>query len=214
MRIGKPAARVAAAAALAAGLAAAGIGVGGLLLTRHGSPAARPAALTATLPAPTGRIVAAPQPGDTGQVAAPASLEIPAIDVTTRLIRLGLTSAGALQVPASTSVAGWYTGSSRPGAIGPAVIAGHIDSYTGPGVFFRLDDLRPGDRVYVRRTDGTLVVFRVTSVRMYPKSGFPTQAVYGPTPDAELRLITCGGVFDPARGSYLSNVVVSAVLTP
>ena len=110
-----------------------------------------------------------------------------------------------------TSVAGWYTGSPRPGAIGPAVIAGHIDSRSGPGVFFHLSRLKPGDQVYVRRADGTLAVFRVTAVQMYLKDRFPTAAVYGPTPDAELRLITCGGTFDPARGSYLSNVVVYAV---
>ena len=206
MPIGKPVA----VAALAAGLAASGAGVVGLALTRHSVPGARPAALTATLPAPTGRIVAA-SPSDDRPVAAPVSLEIPAIAVSTKLIRLGLTAAGALQVPASTSVAGWYTGSSRPGAIGPAVIAGHIDSHVAPGVFYRLDELHAGDRVYVRRADGTLVVFRVTSVRTYAKTGFPTQAVYGPTPDAELRLITCGGVFDASRGSYLSNVVAYAV---
>ncbi|HZR54292.1 MAG TPA: class F sortase [Streptosporangiaceae bacterium] len=220
MRIGKPAG----VAALVLGLTVTGIGVGGLVLTRHSSPAARPAALTGTvpatvpatlpvtLPAPAGRIVAA-SPSVARPVAAPVSLDIPAIAVSTTLIRLGLTATGALQVPASTSVAGWYTGSSRPGAIGPAVIAGHIDSYTGPGVFYRLDELRPGDRVYIGRTDGTLAVFRVTSVRTYAKAGFPTQAVYGPAPDAELRLITCGGVFDASRGSYLSNVVVYAVAT-
>jgi sortase (surface protein transpeptidase) len=90
---------------------------------------------------------------------------------------------------------------------------GHIDSRTGPGVFFRLPELRPGDQVYVTRADGTLARFRVTAVQTYPKDHFPTQAVYGPVPDAELRLITCGGVFDRSRGSYLSNVVVFARLT-
>ena len=62
----------------------------------------------------------------------------------------------------------------------------------------------------MRRADGTLALFRVTKVASYPKDRFPTAAVYGPTPDAELRLITCGGTFDPAQGSYLSNVVVYA----
>jgi sortase (surface protein transpeptidase) len=90
------------------------------------------------------------------------------------------------------------------------VIAGHIDSRSGPGVFFALSRLRPGDRIYVRRTDGTLARFRVTAVRSYAKQHFPTLAVYGPVPDAELRLITCGGAFDPALGSYLSNIVVYA----
>jgi sortase (surface protein transpeptidase) len=91
------------------------------------------------------------------------------------------------------------------------VIAGHIDSRVGPGVFFHLSQLRPGDHVYVRRADGSLAVFRVTAVQSYAKDRFPTLAVYGPTPDAELRLITCGGTFDPQLGSYLSNTVVYAV---
>jgi sortase (surface protein transpeptidase) len=195
---------------LAAGLVAACAGAGGLVLARH-SVAALPRTRVAAFPVPTGRIAAPPLPSDTRQVAAPVSLSIPEIDVSTKLIRLGLTASGALQVPSSTSVAGWYTGSSRPGAVGPAVIAGHIDNYLGPGIFFRLIELHRGDRVYVRRADGSLTVFTVTAVHMYAKDAFPTQAVYGATPDAELRLITCGGVFDPARKSYLSNVVVYAV---
>jgi LPXTG-site transpeptidase (sortase) family protein len=123
---------------------------------------------------------------------------------------LGLADGGALQVPSSAAVAGWYTGSPRPGAVGSAIVVGHIDSLSGPGVFYRLAELRRGDQVYVKRADGTLVKFRVTSVQTYLKDHFPTQAVYGPTPDAELRLITCGGAFDPATHHYLSNIVVYA----
>jgi sortase (surface protein transpeptidase) len=92
------------------------------------------------------------------------------------------------------------------------VIGGHIDSRLGPGVFYRLRLLRQGSRVYVRRADGTLAAFRVTAVRTYLKSRFPTEAVYGPAPDAQLRLITCGGTFDYATGHYLSNVIVYAAL--
>lgn len=77
-------------------------------------------------------------------------------------------------------------------------------------MFFRLRLLRPGDRVYVRRAGGKLAVFRVYAKQMHGKDRFPTQQVYGPVPDPELRPITCGGVFDPATGSYLSNVVVYA----
>ena len=66
-------------------------------------------------------------------------------------------------------------------------------------------------RFYVRRADGTLAVFRVTLVQEYPKDHFPTESVYGPTPDAELRLITCGGTFDSTTGHYLSNYIVYAV---
>jgi sortase (surface protein transpeptidase) len=195
----------------AAGLVVIAAGTAGLLLTRHPTPAMRPvAAGVGALPAPTGPIVAPPQSAAPRPVAAPVSLTIPLIGVSTTLIRLGLTSDGSLQVPPTTSVAGWYTGSPRPGAIGSAVIVGHIDSVSGPGVFFRLSELRKGDRVYVRRADGTLVKFLVTAVQQYLKDHFPTQAVYGPTPDAELRLITCGGAFDDATGHYLSNIVVYA----
>jgi sortase (surface protein transpeptidase) len=113
-------------------------------------------------------------------------------------------------VPSSTTVAGWYTGSPRPGSIGSAIIVGHIDSETGPGVFYRLSELRSGDAVFVKRADGTTAEFRVTSIQTYLKDRFPTGEVYGPTPDAELRLITCGGAFDSATGHYLSNIVVYA----
>ncbi len=161
-------------------LVAAGAGAVGLALTRH--PDVPQAAALQALPVPTGPIEAAPATG-AAQVAEPVSLVIPSIGVTTSLVHLGLTSSGALQVPSTTTVAGWYTGSPRPGAIGSAVIAGHIDSVAGQGIFYRLSQLERGDRVYVRRADGTLAVFEVTQVQSYPKDDFPTAAVYGPVPD-------------------------------
>jgi len=203
--------RPAAAAALCAGLLAIAGGTVGLLLA---GPAAHPGISPRPVPrpgrVPAGTVVAPARPVTGAWVPRPVSLAIPAIDVRTRLIKLGLTPQGTLQVPASTSVAGWYAGSPRPGQVGSAVIAGHIDSRLGPGVFFRLRLLRPGDRVYVRRADGTLAVFRVYAERSYAKDRFPTRQVYGPAPGPELRLITCGGAFDPATGSYLSNIVVYA----
>jgi len=186
--------------------------VGGTVgLTRlTGRPADIPRPVAKSAPAPHGIFAAPPQPHSSKQVSRPVALTIPAINVSTTLIRLGRTPQGTLQVPTTTTVAGWYTGSPRPGEIGSSIIAGHIDSTAGPAVFFRLRLLRPGNLVYVRRTDRTLAVFRVTAEHMYPKNDFPTELVYGPVPDAELRLITCGGVFDPTTGSYLSNVVVYA----
>jgi hypothetical protein len=181
------------------------------------APAGAVAALPGPLAAPPGQpalprgpLAAPPVQAAAAAVSRPVYLTIPAIGVHTRLVRLGLTAQGTLQVPGSTSVAGWYTGGPRPGQVGPAVIAGHIDSYRGPGVFFRLRLLRAGDRVYVRRADGTLTVFRVYAAYSYAKDRFPTRRVYGPAPGPELRLITCGGTFDPATGSYLRNVVVYA----
>jgi sortase (surface protein transpeptidase) len=204
-----------AAIAFAAGLIVIAGGSAGLLLTRHPTPALRPvAAGVQALPAPTGPIVAPPQSAKAALVAAPASLTIPLIGVKTNLITLGLAAGGAMQVPSTVGVAGWYTGSPRPGSIGSAVIVGHVDgrvdSTEARGVFFRLNTLKAGDGVFVKRADGTTVEFRVTKVQEYLKDKFPTQDVYGPTPDAELRLITCGGAFDPASRHYLSNIVVYA----
>jgi LPXTG-site transpeptidase (sortase) family protein len=201
---------LAAAGAVALGLAAITAGAAGLALS-HGETVPRPA--VSRVAAPTAPAVRIPWPSAGRRIARPAGLTIPAIGVRTRLIRLGLTPAGTLQVPATFGVAGWYDRSPRPGAPGSSVIAGHIDSLAGPAVFFRLHDLHRGDRVYVRRADGTLAAFRVTAVHMYSKDHFPAAAVYGPVPNPQLRLITCGGAFDRAAGSYLSNVVVYAVET-
>jgi sortase (surface protein transpeptidase) len=197
-------------------------GVTGLLLTRHSTPAMRPAAvgvgavpaptgpIVAAFPAPTGPIVAVSQSAAPKPVAAPVSLTIPLIGVQTNLITLGLLSNGQLEVPTTTSVAGWYTGSPRPGSVGSSIIVGHIDNTSGPGVFYRLNTLTKGDKIYVKRADGTLAEFSVTSVQSYLKDHFPTEDVYGPVPDAELRLITCGGAFDYATNHYLSDIVVYA----
>jgi hypothetical protein len=206
--------RLLAASMLGAGLLAVGAGTAGLL-TAGSSPAAsvRWAARPSPIPVPSGRTVAPALLATVQQTARPVWLSVPAIGVRTRLVDLGLNRNGTLQVPTSTTVAGWFTGSPRPGAVGPAVIAGHVDSRTGPAIFFWLRTLHPGQRIYVGRADGTLAVFTVTSVRMYGKDEFPTAAVYGPVPDAELRLITCGGIFDASLGSYLSNVVVFARMT-
>jgi LPXTG-site transpeptidase (sortase) family protein len=93
-------------------------------------------------------------------------------------------------------------------------IAGHIDSAkSGAAVFYDLHKLKPGDTVQVDR-GGQTVVFSVTDVEQYPNNAFPTAQVYQPTPDAELRLITCGGAFDRRLPSYRDNIVVYAVRVP
>jgi sortase (surface protein transpeptidase) len=199
---------IATTAVLAGLLAVAGGAVGLTRLTARPADVPRPVAKSA--PAPHGLFAAPPEPHSSKQVARPVELIIPAIHVSTPLETLGRTPQGTLQVPDMTTIAGWYTGSPRPGEIGSSIIAGHIDSTTGPGVFYRLRLLRPGELVYVRRKGGALAVFRVSAEHMYAKNEFPTEQVYGPAPDAELHLITCGGTFDPTTGSYLNNVVVYA----
>lgn len=143
---------------------------------------------------------------------APTVLRIPTLAVTTTLESLVLDGSGQLRPPTDYARAGWWTQGVPPGDVGPAVIAGHVDSATsGPAVFYNLHTLRPGDVVQVDR-GGQTVEFVVTTVEQYPKDAFPTDKVYRPTPDAQLRLITCGGAFDHNRLSYRDNIVVYAVI--
>jgi hypothetical protein len=205
--------RLVSAGVLGVGLLAAGAGAAGLIVTSG------PAASAQRLPAspspvatPSGGPIATTWQASAQPVPKPVELTIPAIGVRAPVTTLGLNRDGTLQVPSTTTVVGWYTGSPRPGATGSAVIAGHVDSRSGPGVFYWLRKMHQGERIYVRRADGTLAAFTVTAVQQYAKNAFPTAAVYGSVPDAELRLITCGGTFDYSTGSYLSNVVVYARL--
>jgi sortase (surface protein transpeptidase) len=198
--------------AVAIGLVLLACGLTGVLLARHsGYTPPKVAPVKPVLP-PVGH-PQTPPPEASDHVSPPVSITIPVIGVRAHIIHLGLTKSGALQVPSTTTVAGWYTGSPPPGAIGSSIVAGHIDSYLGPGIFYRLSSLRPRDKVYVKEKDGRLAIFSVNSVREYPKIDFPTLRVYGATPTPQLRLITCGGTFDPQTGHYLSNVIVYATLT-
>ena len=141
----------------------------------------------------------------------PTEVRLPTLDVRSALVDLDVGPDGALQPPADPDVAGWYVRGGVPGGPGPTVIAGHVDSRSGPAVFYRLDELVPGDRVEVTRSDGTVFAYRVATVETHPKDAFPTARVYGPTPGPELRLITCGGAFDRSSRHYRDNVVVTAI---
>jgi Sortase domain len=147
----------------------------------------------------------------------PVRLEIARIGVSTRLQRLGKNGHGAVEVPSGPhqwEEAGWYAGGTRPGDPGSAVILGHVDSrVSGPAVFYRLPDLRRGDRVEVVRADGSRVRFSVQRVEEYPKARFPTADVYYPTLTPMLRLVTCGGAFDRKLRHYVDNVIVFATIS-
>ena len=180
---------------------------------------AGPADVVASLPAPVLRSWPAPIVKFDRPVLAssdPVAIDIPAIGVHSQLQYVGLTAQHTMEVPAPGphyNDAAWYRYSSTPGALGPSVIIGHVDSAAdGPSVFYDLEDLRRGDEVIVTRADGIDAVFRVNEVRSYPKAEFPTALVYGRTEHAALRLITCGGSFDASGGRYLDNVIVFASL--
>lgn len=141
---------------------------------------------------------------------APERVRITSIGVDATLERLDVDPAGRLKAPVDPDDAGWFAGGTSPGDMGPAVIAGHVDSHDGPAVFYRLRELRAGDTVEVRRGDRWFA-FTVVATEQFPKTEFRTDKVYGPTPVPELRLVTCGGPFDRDRRSYQDNVVVYAV---
>ncbi len=142
----------------------------------------------------------------------PMRVIISSIGVNAPVVQLGLNADGTLEVPTVFSDAGWWTGGPAPGQKGPAVIVGHIDSFRGPAVFYRLKKLRPGDVVVVKRADGRTARFAVLRSKEVSKSSFPTKEVYGPVAYPGLRLITCGGAFDEATGHYVDNVIVFARL--
>jgi LPXTG-site transpeptidase (sortase) family protein len=138
----------------------------------------------------------------------PLTLSIPAIELKVPVSELGLNANHTVQVPTNFAEPGWYRLGPSPGQLGSAVILGHVDSYLGPAVFFRLRTLRPGDHVNVTLADGVITHFVVRQVAMYQKANFPTVLVYGSHGYSALQLVTCGGVFDSQIGHYLSNVVV------
>ena len=137
-------------------------------------------------------------------------VEIPAIDVHEKLHGVGLNADGSMQMP-DFGDAGWYDLGPRPGAPGPAVLVAHVHSPAGPDVFWDLQELEPGDLVTVERTDGTST-FVVERSEQVPKDDLPYQRIWPKTDDSVLRLITCGGEFDPQIGGYPDNTIVYARL--
>jgi sortase (surface protein transpeptidase) len=144
----------------------------------------------------------------------PTELRIPKIGARSSLIPLGLNPDETVEVPPveQPMQAGWYKLARTPGEPGPAVLLGHVDGNKQPGIFFRLKELAEGDEVEVSRKDGTTARFRVRRTEQIAKNSFPTEAVYGETTEAELRLITCGGSYDPSARSYRDNIIVYATL--
>ncbi len=149
--------------------------------------------------------------GDATPVASPPRrIEIPTIGVEAEIIDLGLHDDGSLETPTDFAEAGWWAGGATANQDGPTVIVGHVDSYIGPAVFFRLSELQAGDHIVVVDAHGGESEFEVTEVDLYDKDDFPTDRVYGQTDEPTLRLVTCGGVFDERERSYEANFVVFA----
>jgi sortase (surface protein transpeptidase) len=176
------------------------------------APSGEQSAVAAAPVAPD--VVVAPAPPDAAAPvaplddrSAPLELRIPAIGVSTPVSTLGLNPDNTVEVPTDFQRAGWFGLGPSPGQLGSAVVLGHVDSYRGPAVFFRLRSLRPGDAVEVSLADGAIAHFAVTAVETYLKDQFPAERVYGPHGNSALQLVTCGGEFDRQARSYLSNIV-------
>jgi hypothetical protein len=178
----------------------------------HATPAAEvgPTATTSSEPTQSGAAPVLETSAPAVRQPRPVALTIPGLDLSTRLIRLGLQPDGTVEVPHEPLLAGWYRLGPPPGSRGTAVILGHVDSVDGPAVFYRLGELEPGDRVQVRLDDDSTVTYAVRTVHVYPNADFPAQRVYGGTGRRELNLVTCGGTYDASRGGYQANVVVNA----
>jgi sortase (surface protein transpeptidase) len=167
-------------------------------------------------PAPAVPGMPAPAPSNAAGSAtprsAPVALQIPAIGVAVSLSTLGVNPNQTVQVPTNFQQPGWFGLGPSPGQTGSAVILGHVDSYKGPAVFFRIRALRAGDQVDVSLADGVTTHFVVNTVATYTKDQFPAQQVYASHGASALQLVTCGGTFDTHTRSYLSNVVAYTTL--
>jgi hypothetical protein len=139
----------------------------------------------------------------------PQRIVIPTIGVDAFIDRAGFTEVGEMAVP-DFGDAAWFTPSVKPGRVGPSVITGHVDSRRGPDVFFDLRELAPGDEIEVHGDHGEIVAFAVTGVEQHPKDDYPRERVHAATAGPELRLITCGGIFDRSVGHYDDNIIVFA----
>jgi Sortase domain len=182
-------------------------------------PAARPlpdASLAAERPLPRRRAARVRRLVDLvdREAPPPRRIAIPAIGVSADVVPLRLEPDGTMQSPDDWRETGWYEPGREPGERGPAVIAGHVDSTSGPAVFYRLRELRRGDVIRIRRADGSVVRFRVEGLERWPKAEFPTRRVFGRTRVSALRLVTCSGDFDASTGHYVDNTIVYAARVP
>ncbi|MCP3822221.1 class F sortase [Streptomyces sp. A3M-1-3] len=169
------------------------------------APASAPATPSATASTPAGP--ALPR-------SAPKRLSITDIAVDAPFIPLSIGASGQLNAPPPNdkNLVGWFQGGVTPGERGASIVAGHVDTKTGPAVFLQLSWLKPGSKVDIAREDGTVATFKVDSVETFSKARFPNERVYADTPSPELRLITCGGEYDRKAQDYTANVVVFAHL--
>lgn len=142
------------------------------------------------------------------RIADPSLITISSLSLNAPFEPLGLQANHTIEVPKNNMGVGWFIYGAKPGAVGAFVVVGHLDSASGPAVFTNLNSIQLGDKIFITKTDGSVVVYKVDSLQKYSQNNFPTQAVYGPISYAGIRLITCSGVWDKKAGHYSQNLVV------
>lgn len=143
----------------------------------------------------------------THTIANPVRIVIPALKVDAKMAKVGLKSNGAMEIP-KVGVVGWFGPGPVPGASGPCVVVSHVTYGGKKGAFYHLKDLKQGDQVLIYDKSGDVATFQVDSKETILKSALPTDRIWNNTKDAVLRLVTCGGEYDPQTKHYLSNVIV------
>jgi len=161
--------------------------------------------LSATQP-----ITAASQQTEFGRAQIPLWINIPAIDVDTPIVAVGLEPSGIMASPAQADLVGWYELGARPGEPSNAILAGHVDWNGEIGAFNRLDELKSGDIIEVRSGPDISYQYEVESINSYRVDNAPVAEIFGDTPEPVLTLITCGGPYDANRQEYEERIVVRA----
>ena len=142
------------------------------------------------------------------------AVSIEALGVDAPVVPVGLDAGGGVAVPDDIGVVGWYESSALIGAQrGSSVLVGHRDEAdVGLGALGAIESLAPGDEVAVTAEGGRNVRYVVEEVTYVEKASFSAivEEVFDLEGPPRLILITCGGAFDDAAGSYLSNVIVTA----
>ena len=142
----------------------------------------------------------------------PANIQIPAIDVNSDIESVGVLDNGQMGVPEDPDKAGWFEPGTEPGNTGNSVIAGHVDSRTGPAVFYDLDKLEKGDEITVTDQNGKKKTYVVQKLESYPEKESPIGRIFGPTDEKRLNLITCTGEFVRDQGGHQDRLVVYSTL--
>ena len=137
----------------------------------------------------------------------PVRMSIPALHVDADIRPVSATATG-IEVP-EIGHAGWFEAGPRPGDPGRAVIIGHIDGATEPGVFFHVPGIRRDAEIVIVDDEDRVHRYAVTGKLQVPKDEFPADAVYGSSERPVLVLVTCGGTYEPGEG-YSDNVLVYA----